>query len=147
MATNSMAHPEGTGSSTLGHAAGAVLGAARGVWLVGLGLVTVGVGLVTVGVSQSGRLVGSLARRGKDVEPVVFEQGRRATAGIGGMAGAIGGRLKGLVSRRGQEPVADERIAGALETLGVPTRHEVDNLSAKVDELSARLEHIRGGRS
>lgn len=138
MATNSMAHPEGSGSSTLGHAADAVLGAARGVWLVGLGLVTVGVGLVTVGVSQSGRLVGSLVSRGKDAEPAVFEQGRRATAGIGGMAGAIGDRLKGLVSRKSQEPSADERTTGA------PTRQDIDTLSAKIDELSARVEQIRG---
>ncbi|MBS0426255.1 MAG: phasin family protein [Proteobacteria bacterium] len=43
------------------------------------------------------------------------------------------------------EDVFDQRVAAALERLGVPTRDEVAALRAQLDEALAQIERLRGG--
>lgn len=40
------------------------------------------------------------------------------------------------------EQAFDSRVAGALNRLGIPARQDIEALSAKLDELSALLEHV-----
>ncbi|MBU1329577.1 MAG: phasin family protein [Gammaproteobacteria bacterium] len=40
------------------------------------------------------------------------------------------------------EKAFDSRVAGALNRIGIPSKQDVDALSAKLDELSALLEHV-----
>ncbi|WP_375740521.1 phasin family protein [Pseudomonas boanensis] len=40
------------------------------------------------------------------------------------------------------EKAFDDRVASALNRIGIPSRKDVEVLSAKLDELSALLEHV-----
>ena len=40
------------------------------------------------------------------------------------------------------EKAFDNRVASALNRIGIPSRQDVEALSAKLDELSALLEHV-----
>jgi len=40
------------------------------------------------------------------------------------------------------EKAFDSRVASALNRLGIPSKQDVEVLSAKLDELSALLEHV-----
>lgn len=40
------------------------------------------------------------------------------------------------------EKAFDSRVAGALNRIGIPSKQDVEALSAKLDELSALLEHV-----
>ena len=40
------------------------------------------------------------------------------------------------------EKAFDARVASALNRIGIPSRQDVEALSAKLDELSALLEHV-----
>lgn len=43
------------------------------------------------------------------------------------------------------EDVFDQRVAAALERLGVPTRDELSALRARLDEVLAQIERLQGG--
>lgn len=40
------------------------------------------------------------------------------------------------------ESAFDRRVASALNRMGIPSKHDVDTLSAKLDELTALLERV-----
>lgn len=40
------------------------------------------------------------------------------------------------------EKVFDARVASALNRIGIPSKHDVEALSAKLDELTALLERV-----
>nr|BFE92126.1 hypothetical protein GCM10020185_26620 [Pseudomonas brassicacearum subsp. brassicacearum] len=40
------------------------------------------------------------------------------------------------------EKVFDARVASALNRIGIPSKHDVETLSAKLDELTALLERV-----
>lgn len=40
------------------------------------------------------------------------------------------------------EKAFDTRVASALNRIGIPSKHDVETLSAKLDELTALLEHV-----
>ncbi|MGE5646851.1 MAG: hypothetical protein ACM336_13775 [Acidobacteriota bacterium] len=86
--------------------------ALRGVWYASLGLAAV------IG-EETGRIVGTLVKKGREIEPSVLETGRKAGQGVSD----AGARLKGLADK-----------------VGFPTRQEIDELKAKIDALSAKLE-------
>ena len=122
---------------TTGSARNAAKHLAEDVWYAGLGLVAV------VG-EQTGRLVGSLVRKGREVEPSVLERSRKARHEVSEAVDDVSVRLKDLAAKvgRGAE-VADEKLATAIENLGFPTRQQVDELREKVESLSAKLEAMR----
>lgn len=85
-------------------------------------------------------------------------QRRQATVietllGIPAAAGAQGQRgLAGLpgidaFGLRKFEDVFDQRVAAALQRLGMPTREEVQALQHKLDQVLARLEQLDGAKA
>lgn len=44
------------------------------------------------------------------------------------------------------EKAFDTRVAGALNRIGIPSRQDVEALSAKLETLSALLEHVARGK-
>ncbi|MFB0705597.1 phasin family protein, partial [Pseudomonas protegens] len=40
------------------------------------------------------------------------------------------------------EKAFDTRVASALNRIGIPSKHDVETLSAKLDELTALLERV-----
>jgi len=88
----------------IGHA---VVNVARGIWWTGLGL-----GAVVA--EQTGHLVDALVKKGQQVEPNIFEAGKKAGHGVGEAAGGVGGRIKEFAGKIGKETAGlDEKVAAA----------------------------------
>jgi poly(hydroxyalkanoate) granule-associated protein len=114
--------------------------ALRGVWYASLGLAAV------LG-EETGRFVGTLVKKGREIEPSVLEKGRKAGQGVSDAVEDVGGKLRGLADKvgRGAE-LADEKVAARLKRMGFPTKEEIEELKAKIDELAAKLEEAAGKR-
>lgn len=113
---------------------------ARKVWLAGLG--------VYAKAGQEGLdYLRELIRLGEEAEQrgkkQVNEQVEAANGQIDGVKSRVS-VVKNKVAARIEkiEQAFDSRVAGALNRLGIPARQDIEALSAKLDELSALLEHV-----
>ena len=113
---------------------------ARKVWLAGLGA------YAKAGY-EGAEYFKELVKAGEGVE----EQGKKL---VGEQVEAANSQLDGVKNRvtsvKGKvdlqidkiEKAFDNRVAGALKRIGIPTKHDIEELSAKLDELGALLEHV-----
>lgn len=118
-------------------------GTIRQVWWASLGL-------LAVAGEQTERLVDTLVRKGKELEPSMKEGFKKASKGITETTGAVGTQLKGLGQKIGKTPEKAEsliegiegKVSAVLQRMGVPSKEEIQSLSRKVDELSAKVEQL-----
>lgn len=122
-------------------------GVAHQIWLAGLGA-------LARAQSEGPKMFESLAAEGA----VIQERGRRATeaavkGAVTGVRTAVDARVDAVRGRASDaieniEKVFQARVQKALQQVGVPTTHEIDNLSRKVTELTRSVQALtRGGRS
>ncbi|MFW3898250.1 phasin family protein [Pseudomonas bharatica] len=121
---------------------GEVRGYARKIWLAGLGAYT------RVG-QESADYVKDLIKAGEAVE----KRGKkRIDRELDAANGEIDSARQELRSVKGKvevqldkiEKAFDARVASALNRIGIPSKHDVETLSAKLDELTALLERVAG---
>lgn len=121
---------------------GEVRGYARKIWLAGLGAYT------RVG-QESADYVKDLIKAGEAVE----KRGKkRIDRELDAANGEIDSARQELRSVKGKvevqldkiEKAFDARVASALNRIGIPSKHDVETLSAKLDELTALLERVTG---
>ncbi|KTB96251.1 phasin family protein [Pseudomonas syringae] len=113
---------------------------ARKIWLAGLGAYS--------RVNEEGtQYVKALIRTGEQTEKEVLKtvDETRVTANseiesIKGEVSGVKGRVDAQLGRI--EGAFDRRVAKALNRIGIPSKHDVDTLSAKLDELTALLERV-----
>ncbi|BCD85186.1 hypothetical protein PSm6_15930 [Pseudomonas solani] len=117
---------------------------ARKIWLAGLG--------AYAKAGQEGAdYLRDLVKAGESVEKqgrkVVDARVEAANSQIDSVKGSVKGSVTGVkekveVQLDKIEKAFDNRVAVALNRLGIPSRQDVEALSAKLDELSALLEHV-----
>ncbi|MHA6492192.1 phasin family protein [Pseudomonas borbori] len=117
---------------------------ARKIWLAGLG--------AYVKAGQEGAdYFKELVKNGEGVEQqgkkLVIEQVEAANSQIDSVKNNVTHNVtsvKGKVELQLDkiEKAFDTRVAGALNRIGIPSKQDVEVLSAKLDELSALLEHV-----
>ena len=113
---------------------------ARKIWLAGLGAYTK--------VNQEGtdyvkELIRTGERAEKDAKKVVDEKLDAANSEIDSIKGEVSGvkgRLEAQLDKI--ESAFDRRVARGLNRIGIPSKHDVEALSAKLDELTALLERV-----
>lgn len=113
---------------------------ARKIWLAGLGAYTK--------VGQEGSdYFQELIKAGQTVEKkgkkVVTEKLEAANAEIDEARDEVSsfkGRVEVQLDK--VEKAFDSRVASALNRIGIPSKHDVETLSAKLDELTALLERV-----
>ncbi|MEN5045013.1 MULTISPECIES: phasin family protein [Pseudomonas] len=113
---------------------------ARKIWLAGLGAYTK--------VGQEGSdYFQELIKAGQTVEKkgkrVVTEKLEAANAEIDEAKDEVSsfkGRVEVQLDK--VEKAFDSRVASALNRIGIPSKHDVEALSAKLDELTALLERV-----
>jgi poly(hydroxyalkanoate) granule-associated protein len=117
---------------------------ARKIWLAGLGA------YAKAGQEGADYFKG-LVKAGESVEKQgkkqVTEQLDAANSQIDSVKSSVASNVqsvKGKVDLQLEkiEKAFDNRVAGALNRIGIPSKQDVDALSAKLDELSALLEHV-----
>ncbi|MGZ9741942.1 phasin family protein [Pseudomonas azerbaijanorientalis] len=123
-------------TSTLGD----VKSYARKIWLAGLGA------YAKVG-QEGSEYFQELIKAGQVVEKkgkkVVAEKLEAANAEIDEVKSEVStfkGRVEVQLDK--VEKVFDTRVASALNRIGIPSKHDVETLSAKLDELTALLERV-----
>ncbi|MDR8364646.1 MULTISPECIES: phasin family protein [Pseudomonas] len=122
------------------NALGDVKSYARKIWLAGLGAYT------RVG-QEGGEYVQELIKAGQAVEnkgkKVIDKKLEAANAEIDEAKSEVS-TFKGKVELQLDkvERAFDTRIASALNRIGIPSKHDVETLSAKLDELTALLERV-----
>jgi len=122
------------------NALGDVKSYARKIWLAGLGAYT------KVG-QEGSEYFQELVKAGQTVEKkgkkVVAEKLEAANAEIDEAKSEVS-TFKGKVELQLDkvERAFDTRIASALNRIGIPSKHDVETLSAKLDELTALLERV-----
>jgi poly(hydroxyalkanoate) granule-associated protein len=117
---------------------------ARKIWLAGLG--------AYVKAGQEGAdYVKELIKTGEQTEKkakkVIDEKVEAANSEIDSAKGEFKGEItkaKGRVEVQLDkiESAFDRRVASALNRIGIPSKHDVETLSAKLDELTALLERV-----
>ena len=113
---------------------------ARKIWLAGLG--------AYAKVGQEGSdYFQELIQAGQTVEKkgkkAVTEKLEAANAEIDEAKGEVSsfkGRVEVQLDK--VEKAFDSRVASALNRIGIPSKHDVETLSAKLDELTALLERV-----
>ncbi|AFY17536.1 phasin family protein [Pseudomonas sp. UW4] len=123
-------------TSTLGD----VKSYARKIWLAGLGA------YAKVG-HEGSEYFQELIKAGQVVEKkgkkVVAEKLEAANAEIDEVKSEVStfkGRVEVQLDK--VEKAFDTRVASALNRIGIPSKHDVETLSAKLDELTALLERV-----
>ncbi|MFJ5298081.1 phasin family protein [Pseudomonas sp. NPDC088368] len=117
---------------------------ARKIWLAGLGA------YVKAG-QEGAEYVKELIKTGEQTEKkakkVIDEKIEAANSEIDSAKDDVTGEItkaKGRVEVQLDkiESAFDRRVAGALNRIGIPSKHDVETLSAKLDELTALLERV-----
>jgi len=113
---------------------------ARKIWLAGIGA------YAKVG-SEGSEYFKELVKTGQHVESkgkkVVIEQLDAANSQIDQVksnVSSVKGRVEVQLDK--VEKAFDTRVASALNRIGIPSKHDVETLSAKLDELTALLERV-----
>ncbi len=113
---------------------------ARKIWLAGLGA------YAKAG-HEGSAYIKELIKTGEQVQKradkVIDEKLEAANSEIDSIKGEVTG-LKGRVELQLDkiESAFDRRVASALNRIGIPSKHDVETLSAKLDELTALLERV-----
>ena len=107
---------------------------ANKVWLAGLGA------LASVG-EEGGRLFNTLVEKGSGVESRGKKEFAKAKTALGEVADQAKSEAQNAWSRL--ETVLDDKVTASLHRVGVPSREEIKNLSARVAELTRKVEQQR----
>ena len=108
----------------------AVLDSTRSIWLAGLGA-------FAKAQEEGGKMFESLVKAGEKVEARTLKATDAAVVDMKGRARGTWDRL---------EQAFEDRVSRSLETVGVPTKKEIDALSKRVNELSASVNKLAGAR-
>jgi poly(hydroxyalkanoate) granule-associated protein len=119
-----------------------VRASANRIWLAGLGA-------FALAEQEGGKLFKSLVKKGESLETVGKERFEQVRENVGAAAEAAKDRLDAatgeLRERAGGawtkvERELDDRVASALEKVGVPTKGEISRLTRRIEELTELVE-------
>ncbi len=133
------AQKKGTTDSTRGPLAGAIKDSAQQIWLAGLGA-------FSKAQEEGGKVFDTLVKEGLSIQrktqSVAEERINEATSRMSDMANGISTKAAGQWDKL--ENIFEERVAKALNKLGVPSAKDVDALIARIDELNSHVQQLSG---
>jgi poly(hydroxyalkanoate) granule-associated protein len=121
--------------------AGTIRGSAQQIWLAGLGA-------FAKAQEEGAKVFDALVKEGKTLES---RTRRFAEARVGAVTNQVG-KAAGHASARATatwdklEQVFEDRVARALNKLGVPTNRDIQSLAKRVEELTASVQELSGGK-
>jgi len=118
---------------------GAIKDSAQQIWLAGLGA-------FSKAQEEGGKAFESLVKEGLSIQrktqAVAEERISEASSRMSSMATEISSKATGQWDKL--ENLFEERVAKALNKLGVPSARDVDALIARIDELSQHVQRLSG---
>jgi poly(hydroxyalkanoate) granule-associated protein len=133
------AQKKGSTDSARGPLAGAIKDSAQQIWLAGLGA-------FSKAQEEGGKVFDTLVKEGLSIQrktqSVAEERINEATSRMSDMANGISTKAAGQWDKL--ENIFEERVAKALNKLGVPSAKDVDALIARIDELNRHVQQLSG---
>ena len=133
------AQKKGSTDAARGPLAGAIKDSAQQIWLAGLGA-------FAKAQEEGGKVFDTLVKEGLSIQrktqSVAEERINEATSRMSDMANGISSKAVGQWDKL--ENIFEERVAKALNKLGVPSAKDVDALIARIDELNRHVQQLSG---
>lgn len=133
------AQKKGGTDTVRGPLAGAIKDSAQQIWLAGLGA-------FAKAQEEGGKVFDTLVKEGLSIQrktqSVAEERINEATSRVSDMANGISSKAAGQWDKL--ENIFEERVAKALNKLGVPSAKDVDALIARIDELNRTVQQLSG---
>lgn len=106
----------------------------RSLWLAGLGI-------VASAEAGSKRLFQTLVERGEGYEPVSKERATHIKERVIEVKDKAKDKAGSGIEKLGGS--FDDKVAGTLKRLGVPSKEDVQQLSQRVQEMASKLENLK----
>lgn len=133
------AQKKGSTDAARGPLAGAIKDSAQQIWLAGLGA-------FSKAQEEGGKVFDTLVKEGLSIQrktqSVAEERINEATSRMSDMANGISSKAVGQWDKL--ENIFEERVAKALNKLGVPSAKDVDALIARIDDLNRHVQQLSG---
>lgn len=133
------AQKKGRTDSARGPLAGAIKESAQQIWLAGLGA-------FAKAQEEGSKVFDTLVKEGLSIQrktqSVAEERINEATSRMSDMANGISSKAVGQWDKL--ENIFEERVAKALNKLGVPSAKDVDALIERIDELNRHVQQLSG---
>lgn len=132
------------GAAAGGPLAGAIKDSAQQIWLAGLGA-------FAKAQEEGGKVFESLVKEGQSIQrktqAVAEERLSEATSKMATMANDLSSKAAGQWDKL--ETIFEDRVAKALNKLGVPSAKDVDALIARIDALNKHVQQLsaKGGQA
>jgi poly(hydroxyalkanoate) granule-associated protein len=124
------------------HLAAAIKDSAQQIWLAGLGA-------YAKAQEEGHKVFNALVREGNSLQKrtmrITEDKMNEVTTRVGKFAGGLQKQANGTWDKL--ETVFEERVERALTRLGVPTNKEIGELTQRVEELTASVQRLSGGRA
>jgi poly(hydroxyalkanoate) granule-associated protein len=133
---------ESDSSSAAAQLSSTVKESAQQIWLAGLGA-------FSKAQEEGGKVFEALVKEGVTIQrrtqAVAEEKLSEASTRMSSMASDLSNKASGQWDKL--ESIFEERVSRALKKLGVPTGHDIDALTARVEELNRTVAALRGGNA
>jgi poly(hydroxyalkanoate) granule-associated protein len=122
--------------------AAAIKDSAQQIWLAGLGA-------YAKAQEEGQKVFNALVKEGSSIQKrtmrITEDRMNEVTTRVGKFAGGLQRQANGTWDKL--EAVFEERVERALTRLGVPTNKEIGDLTRRVEELTASVQKLSGGRA
>jgi poly(hydroxyalkanoate) granule-associated protein len=131
--------PAGQDTTENGQLAAAVKESASQIWLAGLGA-------FAKAQEEGGKVFEALVKEGKGIQKRTREMAEERLGEVAGRFGKVAGGVSKQATHSWDrlEQVFEDRVARALNRLGVPTNADVQELIARVETLTASVQALGG---
>jgi poly(hydroxyalkanoate) granule-associated protein len=131
--------PAGQEATDNGQLAAAVKESASQIWLAGLGA-------FAKAQEEGGKVFEALVKEGKGIQKRTREMAEERLGEVAGRFGKVAGGVSKQATHSWDrlEQVFEDRVARALNRLGVPTNADVQELIARVETLTASVQALGG---
>ncbi len=105
-----------------------------------------GLGAITKAQEESNRVLENLVKEGHDMQERTVKFADQKVGEVTGKVSKLAGSVSSKATQQWDklEQVFEERVARALGRLGVPTNKDVQQLSERIDQLSAVIQELTG---
>ena len=122
--------------------AAAIKDSAQQIWLAGLGA-------YAKAQEEGQKVFNALVKEGSSIQKrtmrITEDKVNEVTTRVGKLAGGLQKQANGTWDKL--ETVFEERVERALTRLGVPTNKEIGDLTRRVEQLTASVQKLSGGRA
>jgi poly(hydroxyalkanoate) granule-associated protein len=122
--------------------AAAIKDSAQQIWLAGLGA-------YSKAQEEGQKVFNALVKEGNSIQKrtmrITEDKVTEVTSRVGKFAGGLQKQANGTWDKL--ETVFEERVERALARLGVPTNKEIGDLTRRVEQLTASVQKLSGGRA